>query len=142
MKAALGGGYLLNIAIFIISIVMLLFVGVLAYSKAYRIKDRIIEVVENNNGYDNNPNSIAMINEDLHKAGYITVRSLNCPMMDGMTNLNKSNYKYCIYGPFKTNNGEYYKVVTYMQFDIPLIGDMLNIPIKGETKILGKKYRY
>ena len=63
MKAALGGGYLLNIAIFIISIVMLLFVGVLAYSRAYRIKDRIIEVIENNNGY--NDNAKAMINEDL-----------------------------------------------------------------------------
>lgn len=141
MKAALGGGYLLNIAIFIISIVMLLFVGVLAYSRAYRIKDRIIEVIENNNGY--NDNAKAMINEDLHKSGYITVRNLNCPMMDGKVNINdNSNYKYCIYGPYSTSNGEYYKVVTYMQFDIPLIGDMLNIPIKGETKILSKKYRY
>lgn len=140
MKAALGGGFLLNIVIFIVAIVMLLFVGVLAYSKAYRIKDRIIEVVENNDGYTDD--AITMINEDLKASGYMTTSKKNCKKVDGFNNLNETSYNYCIYGPFSANNGVYYKVITYVHFDFPLVGGIVNIPVNGETKILGKKYQY
>lgn len=140
MKAALGGGYLLNIVVAIVSVVMLMFVGVLAYSKAYRIKNRIVEVIENNNGY--NQNAIDILNEDLKKSGYATTRDKSyCT-----NNLNTTSYKYCVIGPIdtenKTNGGNYYKVITYVHFDFPVIGSALNIPVKGETKILDKKYDY
>lgn len=139
MKAALGGGFLLNLVIIIVSIVMLLFVGVIAYSKAYRIKNRIIDVVEQ---YGYNTTAQAMINEDLKTAGYRTTRRKKCTS----DNLNSSSYNYCIYGPFETketiNGGYYYKVVTYVSFDFPIVGGLVNIPVKGETKILDKKYNY
>lgn len=136
MKAALGGGYLLNIVVAIVSVVMLLFVGVLAYSKAYRIKNRIVEVIENNNGYNND--AIAVLNEDLKNSGYTQTRDTNyCK-----GNANKTSYKYCVTGPFPADNGEYYKVITYTHFEFPFIGSVLNIPVKGETKILNKKYDY
>lgn len=136
MKAALGGGFLLNIVVVIVSIVMLLFVGVLAYSKASKIKNRIIETIENNNGY--NQNTIDILNEDLKQAGYVTTRDPSyCP-----GNLNTTSYKYCVTEPINSQNGKYYKVITYVHFDFPVIGSVLNIPVKGETKILDKVYNY
>lgn len=138
MKAALGGGYLLNIVVAIVSVVMLLFVGVLAYSKAYRIKNRIVEVIENNNGY--NDDAIAVLNKDLQKSGYTTTRENGTNYCED--NLNETSYKYCVTGPVKVDNGEYYKVITYTHFEFPFIGSVLNIPVKGETKILNKNYDY
>lgn len=138
MKASLGGGFLLNIVVVIVSIVMLLFVGVLAYSKAYRIKNRVIETIENNNEYNKTAKDI--LNEDLKTAGYTFVGINNERCEAG--NLNDSGYNYCVYGPFPSENGEYYSVVTYMRFEFPVIGTSINIPIKGQTKILNKKYDY
>lgn len=135
MKAALGGGYLLNIVVIIVSIVMLLFVGVLAYSKAYRVKNQIVEIVEKF-GYSDT--SQEMINENLKTSGYNTTRQKKCTS----GNLNTTAYNYCVYGPFSSNEGQYYKIVTYVHFDFPVIGTFVNIPVKGETKILNKKYDY
>ena len=48
-----------------------------------------------------------------------------------------SSYDICI---IKKNNnsstyhGPYYKVVVYMYFDFPIIGDMIKIPVSGETR--------
>ena len=42
MKDAVGGSLLLNLVIIFTSIVILLFVGVLAYAKAYKVKNKII----------------------------------------------------------------------------------------------------
>ena len=34
------------------------------------------------------------------------------------------------------------EVITYVQFEFPVIGDLLTFPVKGETKVLGKNYNY
>ncbi len=138
MKASLGGGFLLNIVVVIVSIVILLFAGILAYSKAYRIKNRIVETIENNNGY--NDIAAAILEEDLQTAGYTFVGVNNKKCEVG--NKNEGGYNYCVYGPFDAENGEYYDVVTYIRFEFPVIGSSINIPVKGQTRILNKEYNY
>lgn len=133
MREAVGGGYLLNVVIVIVSVVMLFFVGILSYSKAYRTKNRIIEIIEEYEGYEA---AVDMISTDLNTMGYSAVANKKC----SSDNLNKTNYNYCVYYSNSANNGSYYKVVTYVHFDVPIIGGLINIPVKGETKILGKKY--
>lgn len=138
MKASLGGGFLLNIVVVIVSIVMLLFAGILAYSKAYRIKNRIVETIENNNGYNDTAKTI--LSEDLQTAGYTFV-GVNNKKCDS-NNLNDGGYNYCVYISFDAENGVYYDVVTYMRFEFPVIGTSINIPVKGQTRILKKEYNY
>lgn len=46
MRSAIGNSLLMSLVVIIVSLVMLVFVGILSYSKAYRVKNRIIEVIE------------------------------------------------------------------------------------------------
>ncbi len=138
MREAIGGSLLLNLIIVFSGIVILFFVGILAYSKAYRVKNRIIEVIEKYETY--NTDAIAEINADLKDVGYRATIGNRCDL----GNLNTSSYSYCVY--LKDNTEEtgtyYYEVVTYVQFDFPVIGNNLTFPVKGETIILGKNYDY
>ena len=141
MKAAVGGSLLLNIVVIFTSIIILFFVGIIAYSKAYKIKNRIIEVIEKNEGYDD---AIAQgeLADDLQRSGYwvATGNQVDSKCTDG-DNLNNTEYLYCVYRD-DSNEGEIYKVVTYIRFEFPVIGDLLTFAVEGETKILGKKYDY
>lgn len=140
MRDAVGGSLLLNLVVFFTSIVILFFVGIIAYSKAYKIKNRIIEVIEKHENY----NDVVMLelDEDLKKAGYIISTKEKVNEKCGVDNLNNSEYFYCVYEYETLNGSKSYKVVTYTRFEFPLIGDILTIPVKGETKVLGKSYDY
>lgn len=140
MRDAIGGSLLLNLVVFFVSVVILLFVGILVYSKAYKIKNRIIEVVERHGEY--NSSAVLELEGDLRMAGYIVSNSSEISKKCGENNLNKSEYLYCIYLDTELNGSKIYKIVTYTKFEIPLIGDFLMIPVKGETKTLGKNYNY
>lgn len=156
MRDAVGGSLLLNIVVIFTSIVILFFAGIMAYSKAYKIKNRIIEVVERHETY--NPTVQATLDEDLKKSGYIvaTKDQIKYKCGEDTGNLNTSGYLYCVYEKSCdkrcTNSTEctldecvgqrYYEVVTYIHFDFPVIGDMLTFEVKGETKMLGKNYNY
>lgn len=154
MRESLGGSLLLNLVIIFAGIVMVFFVGILSYSKAYRIKNRIIEVIEKHEKYDE---SVAKeLASDLQAAGYSTAAS-NCdkirenlvsgtnPKYDGTKlkeNLNSFGYNYCVFESENTKNGNYYVVITFTRFEFPVIDELLTFPVYGETKILGKEYDY
>lgn len=133
----MGNGLLTNLVVFFVGIVILFFVGILSYSKAYRVKNRIIEVIESNGNYSS---SVDEISTDMKTMGYRTVTKKKCDS----NNENKTSYNYCVYEirDKSSKNSYYYKVVTYVHFDFPIIGGIINIPVKGETKILGKIYNY
>ena len=141
MKAAIGGSLLLNIVVIFTTIIILFFVGILAYSKAYKIKNRIIEVIEKNDGY-NTTIANTQLAEDLQRAGYwvATKEKVNSKCNEG-ANLNGTEYLYCVYEN-ASNEGKTYKVVTYIRFEFPVIGDVLTFAVSGETKVLGKEYDY
>ncbi len=141
MKDAIGGSLLLNLVVIFTSIIILFFVGIIAYSKAYKIKNRIIEVIERNETYDSN---VEMeLNDDLRKAGYRTATQNQVEAKCGIDNKNTSEYFYCVYLNDESSiEGYTYEVVTYIHFNFPVIGDMLTFAVKGETKVLGKVYDY
>lgn len=148
MKDAVGGSLLLNIVVIFTSIVILFFAGIMAYSKAYKIKNRIIEVVEKYETYDDIVQS--KLEEDLRKSGYIVATSAQVESKCGTSNLNTSEYLYCVYLKSCEETDEtgdcvgqrHYEVVTYIHFDFPVIGNMLTFEVHGETKMLGKNYNY
>lgn len=152
MRDAVGGSLLLNIVVIFTSIVILFFAGIMAYSKAYKIKNRIIEVIEKYETYDDTVEP--KLEEDLRKSGYIVATSAQvaAKCTDGQ-NLNTSEYLYCIYekcdeeecdenGNCECVGQRLYKVTTFIHFDFPIIGNMLTFKVKGETKMLGKNYNY
>ena len=160
MREAIGGSLLLNLVIIFASIIILFFISILSYSKAYRVKNRIIEITEKYGVYDSQVAN--EINSDLSAAGYDVSSPTKCSdirerlisekypneasgeeRLSG--NLNSYGYNYCVFEILNNSvneTGTYYVVVTFVKFEFPIIGDMLTIPVYSETKMLGKTYDY
>ncbi len=154
MKEATGSSLLLYIVIIRVGAVMLLFVSIISYAKAYGAKNKIVSALETFEGYNNQ--SIAEINTSLGNMGY-TITSqefcnstrvkdhLNKLGISNQANLNNANggkYGYCIYQVSTGRGGSYYLVVTFINFNVPVIGNNLVFPVYGQTKIIGIDYNY
>ena len=152
MKSAIGNSLLMSSVITIVSLVILLFVNILSYSKAYRIKNRVIEIIEKYETFESDE-----VNNDiknyLHQSGYQVggCSSKEINIINNKYNLNvdsneilkinaKNGYKYCVV-PIKLSNDEiYYKVVAFVEYNFPVINELLITPVAGETKILDRNY--
>lgn len=136
MKEALGISQLYTFVIVFVSIIMLLLIGSLSYSKAFKIKTRIIDIIETNKGFDEDVED--EIDSFLKSAGYTinTRNNKSCPDVKGTKAMNTiNNFDYCIYS-FETVRGPYYRVTVFISYDIPVISSFLRIPISGETRII------
>lgn len=149
MRGAIGNAMVMNIVITFIILTTAFLVSSISYSKAFKVKTKIIDIIEKYDGDFNkisNKESVitSEINQFLGQTGYRTTSATakgNCnkyvdsskETLMGTT----SSYDICIIQ--KNNNsstyhGPYYKVVVYMYFDFPIIGDMIKIPVSGETR--------
>ena len=149
MREAFGGTWILGFVVLFI----VLFSGYLAvsvnYTKAFKVKNRIISIIEENEGYTSSnysnmdTESISTLQnsnstEDkiyafLRDIGYATteVSSSRC------TN-NDSEYKtggYCL-ATIETSQGTYYRVTSFIKLEIPIVWFNITIPITGETRVL------
>jgi len=161
MKGAIGNAFILNMVITFMLIFYILLIGSMAYSKAYRTKDYLINLIDEfeRNGVNDFANNIGNpspreqwdgeANSYLKSTGYALSTSQwnSCQNNIDEYNLYLGNgqgrYDYCIYkkGDIydSTNNNiirqRYnYMVQVYMKLDLPILGKYINIPIRGETK--------
>lgn len=163
MKESISNALILNIVIIFLFIFLILFAGSTAYTKAFKVKNRIISIIEKrettvlNKGFKTGNNSVINeIESALSDAGYRIELNVNQKCNDAMKKRFKntnysynvvdtgtSTYNYCIAEFYDANSpmqGRYYAVITYMYFEIPLIGSTLEFPVYGETKTLGLSY--
>ena len=139
MKEAICNSYIFGLVIGLIGILFFILIGSLSYSRVFKIKTRIIEIIEKNNGY-NEESVKTEIDNYLKTVGYLVTRTADrgtCPVLNNNSAINTrdKNYDYCIYR-FDTNKGPYYHVTAFISFDIPVISTYLRIPVSGETKII------
>ena len=158
MREAIGNTFVFNFIIVFVILFVALFATSSAYSKAARVKNTIMDIVEENadllEDRMNLPEEVVdEIETSLKKLGYrLNVNQQNkCPQVVGGTLMNSfSNYHYCVYKHEKTDKssgnltrrGNYYTVISYMYFDIPLIGSNLELEIKGQTRTYFKEIKY
>ncbi len=154
MREAIGGTWLTQIII----IFMLIFVAFLAltlnYTKAFKMKNDIITIIEEREGITNNKNgklngSISLINNYLEKNGYTLLRA--CPEGSyGVSDLhseamnyidkgqNTKRYYYCITkfrAPSTNYKGKvYYQVAISLKFNLPILGDLFTFEVTGNTE--------
>ena len=163
MKGAIGNAFILNMVITFILIFYLLLIGSMAYSKAYKTKNYLLNQIEQfeANGKTATRNNIdewdKEVNQYLGKMGYpINTDSsaiggvTYCPDRGnytiGASGIDSSygRYDYCIYVNINyvdntTIDYRYnYLVLVYMKFDLPVIGQFIKVPITGETKTYTK----
>ena len=160
MREAIGSAFIVNLILVFIGVISALLVGSISYSKAYKIKDRIVYVIEKYDGYTtcdmNDSKSMCAqkeIDKQLKSIGYKvgTGSTFNCEtilqrrygsnyktenLVHG-ADLGYNQYNYCVYkNKYDSSPGDYYTVITFMEFDIPLIGGLLKFPISGETSLI------
>lgn len=161
MKESIGGTWLIGI----VALFIVLFSAFMAYSinytKAFRAKNGIIDLIEQNEGYTfyNGSNIENRTQEDLmndlsvQAKAYALVKSMGydygsksenkvvCNNDGTISDATKMDAAYqpggyCVYR-FCNSGGTYrYKVVTYVMMKFPVINFGITVPIKGETKTL------
>ncbi len=148
MREAIGEALLLNLIIGIVIVVALMFIGSISYSKAFKLKNRIINIIEEHHGYT--ADAIDEINAILSDVGYQVsngisgcVEKKNNAQTSTKLHPNEYNtkgYNYCVVLYNDAKGKAYYGVTTFMKFELPIIGDTLGIlefPVYGETKTFG-----
>lgn len=120
MKESTGGALLMGLAAGIIIIFIIMVAFFISFSKTFKIKNSIINRIEQNEG--------------------MTQTQLN-EFLANETSYNGEN-KIC-YNVVKNNNsiiGVTFNVTIYMQMDRTILGEAFNvkIPISGETRIIEK----
>ncbi len=161
MKESIGGTWLIGI----VALFIVLFSAFMAYSinytKAFRAKNGIIDLIEQNEGYTfyNGSNIENRTQEDLMNDSSVQAKAYALVKSMGYDYGSKSENKvvcnndgtisdatkidaayqpggYCVYR-FCNSDGTYrYKVVTYVMMKFPVINFGITVPIKGETKTL------
>ena len=148
MREAIGNAFIINFVIVFVGIFIFFFAGSLAYTKAFKVKNKIINIIEERGSYDTSSEDLKTeITNYLKDAGYRIVSTGSCPTREGMELVNGSNgnnniingYLYCVWKNENESDtrGTYYGVQTYMYFDVPIVGQTVTIPVYGETKYLG-----
>ena len=149
MKEAIGGGWLFGfVAVFIVLFSAYLAISI-NYTKAFKVKNRIINLIEENEGFSTSNNiSKSSVDMDQVKNGTSTedkvyvyldeigykYTDIKCPEpLDTATDSRVGGY--CV-KKYKTNEGAYYKVVTFVSLELPLVWIKINVPITGETKVI------
>lgn len=141
MREAFGGTFMIKLMLIFLTIYIAFIAVALNYAKAFRVKNKIIDIIEQNEGissYDDvsDKSVIGNINTYLNSVSYYV-------SLDNITESNNNDlhcYRsgYCIEETSDiTNNGitsKYYKVTTYININFPFFGLDFRIPIIGETR--------
>lgn len=153
MKESFGGFSLFNIVI----IFVLVFTGYISisinYSKAYNVKNEIINIIKNQGGVcsvnsdGSATNTICdnfaeQITDYFKEANYRSAR--DCDLNDGWVGytrtgeLTNKDAAFCIKAITANTNSElpnalYYKVKVFYQLDLPIVSSIFEFSVTGET---------
>ena len=146
MKESIGYTVTLNIMIVFITIVVAFLCAALIYFKSNKVSNIITTTIEKYEGY--NVTAINEINIKLSSIGYGS-RSIACAQSVtdetavndtcNIENISTAGISgYCVYKCMEKENSDYYfyKIKTNMMMSIPIIHEIVDIPIYSNTNRL------
>jgi len=140
MRDAFGGTFMIKLALIFIIIYVSFMAVAINYSKAFRVKNQVINIIEQNQYSGiNDSDTINKIDSYLRTVGY-NYNSTTLQNHCKSSNNNNANIAFTARGacivPKGNNNNRYYKVTTYIYIELPFFNLNMTIPISGETKII------
>jgi len=156
MREAIGGTWIFGIVVFFI----VLFSGYMAisvnYSKAFRVKNEIINIIEKNLGYmeasdPRNPNGGGPspvqqeILDYMEHIGYFAFGNCESDAVRGseiMLSGGRTRARYCIRHhcgdnmESTTRPKTFYTVTVFFRVDLPALGNVFTFPIYGQTRTI------
>lgn len=140
MREAFGGAFMIKLMLIFLAIYIAFIAVALNYAKAFRVKNKIIDIIEQSEGIDYIDTSegsvVGNINTYLSSVSYyVNLTNIENRNID---NVHCYERGYCIEEyPGPVNDGvtsKYYKVTTYININFPFFNLNFNIPITGETR--------
>lgn len=137
MREAFGGAFMIRLVLIFIVVYVAFMAVAVNYAKAFRVKNRVINILEQRqyDGFDNA--TIDAVDKYLAEIAY-NVGDVNrkgqCEK-DGGTWTTRG---VCILQKCSDDNKDecYYKVTTYIVVQAPIIVDYITFAINGETKTI------
>ena len=139
MKESVGYTVTINIIVTFIIILFAFLSAALIYFKSNKVSKIITETIEKYEGY----NEIAKneISTKLTSIGYNKKRLNRCGVISDCTLIDYNDDGYCVYACDEpaTNTGScaeyyyYYKIRTNMMLNVPIINQVLDVPIFSDT---------
>ena len=147
MKESIGYSVTINIVITFIIIIFAFLSSAIVYFKSNKASNIIVDAVQKYEGY--NSAAEAEIRKKLKDLGYGS-HAINCSQtIEGNSDYVAGskvictfepkgakpniNDGYCVYKCIDNSDYYYYKIRTNMMINIPIVGDMLDIPIYSNT---------
>lgn len=134
MRDAFGGAFMIKIILIFLSIYIVFMALALNYAKAFRVKNQIINYIEQYEGYEPAENAISTYIQSV--SYYVPITSIQ-----GSTTGDRTCYDigYCITPKItadEAGNRTYYLVETYIRLEFPFFNLNVTIPIRGETRVV------
>lgn len=147
MRESIGGAWLLGIVMVFMAVFIAYIAITINYSAAYKLKTKMVTVIEQYEGP--NPTSLAKLQGLINASGYRA--TFPCTkgndgyvlgVLDGHPTMNPSTpQNYCITREVRyAKDGEetkyYYDVEVTFKFNLPILGDLFNFRVSGETNAI------
>ena len=138
MRESFGGAFMINLVLVFIVIYISFMAVAINYAKAFRVKNNIINILEQNqyNG-KNDVETIEKVEAYLPKVPYNM--GGNESIKRNCNNQSEGDPRFiengvCIVDMSGGSKPKYFKVITYISIDFPFFDIHMTIPISGETK--------
>lgn len=148
MRESIGGAWLIGIVMTFMAIFIAFIAITINYQKSYKLKTDMLMVIEQYEGI--NPTSVKIMNNlmdaNSYKAMISCPRDPNGNKFVGVTGeivtqnpVAKQNY--CVYrekrsGRDGSEDKYYYSVLVTFKFSLPVLGDLLDFKVMGETSAI------
>lgn len=146
MRDAIGGVFTIQIILFFLVIINAYLAFSVNYTKAFRIKNNIVAILEQQEGFttDGTDSAAGQIEKIMTDTGYNVEKGVidRCGSKDdGYVSVYNNAGGYCLKLNKNTDGTGYYSVKTYISINIPILNNLLPVfsdvfAIKGETKTI------
>ena len=149
MKEVSESTWSFQIIIFFILIFACFLILAISYNKAYIVKNRTLSIIEKYEGVTKT--SAEIINGFMNEKAYKTTGKCEANDnwygavdLEGTYELSDGtqDFYYCVKEQKSKNGKIYYSVQVFFKFNLPILGNIFNYKISGETKdFIGAKNR-
>ena len=144
MRDSVGGTFMIYVLIVFLAVYIVFVAVAFNYARAFRVKDKIMDIIEQNEGisdFSNTSGEIGQIESYLNKISY-RVNGISESNCNGFDYINEDR-GYCIAKIDQNSSidgitSSYYKVRTFVYIEFPFLKLQFTIPINGETRRVHK----
>jgi len=145
MRDSVGGTFMMYVFLIFLAVYITFVAVAFNYARAFRVKNKVIDIIEQNEGMSdadfsnlsgtNNVGVAGQINEYLNTINYNV--NLTSRIQEGRGVCYDRGYciqKISAVSDIDGVSASYYKVTTFVRLELPFLDLGFTIPVKGETR--------